>query len=483
MAAEVEPHLFVILGATGDLSRKKLIPALYHLLEDRNLKDRCHVLGSSRSAVDEDHFRKTARESLEKAGFPVEEVGEWCGAWTHYHSLGESGKEFSSLKDRIEKLESELDLPGNRVLYLALPPAAVSGAIEGLGDAGLNRAPGWNRIVMEKPFGRDLDSARELNVLLRRFFKEDRIYRIDHYLGKQTVQNLLVFRFANTIFESLWNRGHIETVEIAVAESLGIEGRGMYYDRSGALRDIVQNHMMQLLALVGMEAPPQFSSRYIRDEKVKVLQSVAEIDPRHVVLGQYEKGEIGSSKVSGYREEEHIPSDSRTETYAALKLNIDNWRWQGVDFYLRTGKRLSRRVTRIVIRFRKPPLCLFKHFSGCILNSNHIMITLQPDESFHISFDVKKPEEPLRLKTENLHFHYKESFGPIPDSYQTLLLDIMKGDQTLFVRADEVEASWSICAPLLDAGIPVHSYEAGTWGPPEAEDLPPPKGGWLPFDS
>lgn len=483
MEAGVEPHLFVVLGATGDLSRKKLIPALYHLLEEKNLKERCHVLGVARSEVEEEKFRDIARRSLEDAGFPAAEVEKWCGSWTHFQSIGESGGDYASLKERIESLEKEMDLPGNRVYYLALPPKAFAGAIEHLGESALNRSPGWTRIVVEKPFGWDLESAQELSGLIHRFFHEDQIYRIDHYLGKQTVQNLMIFRFANTIFESLWNRDHIESVEITVAENLGIGNRGKYYDPSGALRDIVQNHLMQLLSLVGMEAPSVFTARSIRDEKVKVLQSVTEIKPRHAVLGQYGKGEIDSEKVPGYRQEKDVPEDSRTETYAAIRLNIDNWRWQNVPFYLRTGKRLSQRLTQVAVRFRKPPIWLFKPAGRSPLHSNLIVIRLQPDEGFHLSFDVKKPEEELNLVTENLHFHYKEAFGPIPEAYQTLLLDIMKGDQTLFVRADEVEASWSICTPLLEADLPVHPYEAGTWGPPEADDLARPYGGWLPIDS
>jgi len=476
----VDKHLFVIFGGTGNLSLTKLFPALYHLLVKKNLKDVCQVLGVATKDISDEGFREKAREALITAGFSKEEVDLWCDSSVHYQSLGKSPENYSPLAARIKSLEEEHNIKGNRVFYLALPPPSFPTVIKGIGESGLNKSPGWVRIVVEKPFGEDLSSAQELNRLLHRYFEESQIYRIDHYLGKETVQNLLIFRFANTIFESLWSRDRIESIQITVAESIGIEGRASYYDRAGALRDIVQNHLAQLLTLIAMEVPAVFDADSIRSEKVKVLHSIPGIRPENVVFGQYEKGSIVNKEVLGYREEPGAASDSSTETYVALRLEIDNWRWQGVPFYIRTGKRLPRRMTQVVIDFRHLPICMFKPYSSCQIHSNRLLITLQPDEGFHVFFDVKEPEEPLRLKTESLHFHYKEAFGPLPDAYQTLILDILEEDQTLFVRADEVEASWQLFTPLLEKDIPVHFYEAGTWGPKEADEFIARKGGtWL----
>jgi glucose-6-phosphate 1-dehydrogenase len=476
----VDKHLFVIFGGTGNLSLTKLLPALYHLLVKKNLKDVCQVLGVATKDIGDEGFREQARDALITAGFSKDEVDLWCDSCVHYQSLERSPENYSPLVARIKSLEEDYNIKGNRVFYLALPPSSFSTVIKGIGESGLNKSSGWVRIVVEKPFGEDLSSARELNSLLHRYFDESQIYRIDHYLGKETVQNLLIFRFANTIFESLWSRDRIESIQITVAESIGIEGRASYYERAGGLRDIVQNHLAQLLTLVAMEVPAVFDADSIRNEKVKVLHSIPGIRPEDVVFGQYEKGNIIDKKVLGYREEPGAASDSSTETYVALRLRVDNWRWQGVPFYIRTGKRLPRRMTQIVIDFHHPPICMFKPYSSCQIHSNRLLITLQPDEGFHVFFDVKEPEEPLRLKTESLHFHYKEAFGPLPDAYQTLILDILQGDQTLFVRADEVEASWQLFTPLLEKDIPVFFYEAGTWGPKEADEFIARKGGkWL----
>ncbi len=464
-------HLFVILGATGNLSFLKLLPSLYRVLTEKNLKDSCQVLGVGTKDLGDEGFRERAREALENAGLSPEEISEWCDSCLHYQSLEKTSQGYSKLAGRIKSLEADYKIPGNRIFYLALPPSLFPTAIEGIGKSGLNQSPGWVRILIEKPFGSDLSSSRELNSLARRYFDESQIYRIDHYLGKETVQNLLIFRFANTIFESLWNRDHIESMQITVAESIGIEERARYYDQAGALRDIVQNHLAQILSLTAMEAPAVFEADSIRDEKVKVLRSIPPIRTDDVVFAQYEKGQIQNKGVRGYREEPGVVSESSTETFIAMKLEIDNWRWQGIPFYLRTGKRLPRRNTQIVVNFRHPPICLFKPHSSCQIQSNRLLITLQPDEGFHLFFDVKEPEEPLRLKTESLHFHYKDAFGPLSDAYQTLIHDILKGDQTLFVRADEVETSWELFTPLLEKDMPVFSYEAGTWGPKEADQL------------
>ncbi|MGD2294952.1 MAG: glucose-6-phosphate dehydrogenase [Candidatus Aminicenantes bacterium] len=471
MEQPLERHIFVIFGATGNLSFLKLLPGLYRLLSQENQQDRCHVLGVGTKELGDKGFRERAREALKTAGISSKDMNKWCDTCLHYHSLGKSSDDYSGLAESVQSLEKEYDIPGNRVFYMALPPTIFPKAITGIGESGLNASNGWVRIVIEKPFGSDLSSAQELNRLLHQYFDESQVYRIDHYLGKETVQNLLIFRFANTIFESLWNRDRIDNIQITVAESIGIEERARYYDKAGALRDIVQNHLTQLLTLVAMEVPAVFTADDIRDEKVKVLRSIPLIRPDYVVLGQYGKGIIEGKKVKGYRGETGVADSSSTETYVAMKVEIDNWRWQGVPFYIRTGKRLTRRVTQIVITFQHEPVCIFRPYSSCQITSNRLVITLQPDEGFYLYFDVKKPGEQLWLKTESLHFHYKDAFGPLPEAYQTLILDILQGDQTLFVRGDEIEASWKLFDPLLEQNFPAHSYGAGTMGPGEADKL------------
>jgi len=471
MEPSVDRHVFVIFGATGNLSFLKLLPALYHLLTQKELKDRCQVLGVGTKKLEDDGFRERARDALKNAGISSKDRDTWCNTCLHYHSLGKSSDDYSGLSDRIKSLEEEYDIPGNRVFYMALPPTIFPEAITGIGESGLNKSQGWVRIVAEKPFGSDLNSALELNRLLHEYFDESQVYRIDHYLGKETVQNLLIFRFANTIFESLWNRDRIDNIQITMAESIGIKERARYYDKAGALRDIVQNHLTQLLTLIAMEVPAVFIADDIRDEKVKVLRSIPPIQEEQVVFGQYEKGTINNEKVQGYKQETGVEPGSSTESYVAMKVKIDNWRWQGTPFYIRTGKRLSQRVTQIIVNFHHEPVCIFHPYSSCQIQSNRLVITLQPNEGFHLYFDVKAPGEPLQLKTESFHFHYKDAFGPLPEAYQTLILDILQGDQTLFVRADEVEASWKLFNPLVEKDLPVHSYAAGAWGPEEADQL------------
>ncbi|MES4787201.1 MAG: glucose-6-phosphate dehydrogenase, partial [Nitrospiraceae bacterium] len=350
---------------------------------------------------------------------------------------------------------------------LALPPAVFSGTIEGLSQAGLNQSPGWTRVVVEKPFGRDLSTAKQLNHTIHRYFHESQIYRIDHYLGKLAVQNVLVFRFANAIFESLWNRDRIDHVQITVAESIGVEHRAGYYEQAGALRDMVQNHLTQLLTLIAMEVPAAFEANAIRDEKLKVLHSIRPPQPHDVVFGQYQSGTMHGRSVAGYREELGVSADSQTETFVAAKLSIDNWRWHGVPFYLRTGKRLPRQLTQIAVTFRQPPIGLFQSVGKMELHPNVLLMTLQPDEGFSLSFDVKTPDKQLALETQALHFHYQEAYPVLPDAYETLILDVMAG----FVRADVAETSWQLYAPLLKAKIPPRGYAAGTWGPHEADAL------------
>jgi len=472
-ATRAEPHLFIVMGGTGDLMRRKLLPALYHLSAGGPLRDRCRLLAVDRSTrFNDEAYRAWAREALAAAPLRADAASSaWCDDCLHYHSIGDGTPEdYRALANRIADLEREHHLPGNRVFNLALPPAAFPGAITGLGEAGLNDSPGWTRIVVEKPFGRDLTSARELNALIHRYFDESQTYRIDHYLGKDTVQNLLSFRFSNAIFESLWNRDRVESVHITVAEHVGVEGRGAFYDQVGAVRDMLQNHLTQLLCVTAMELPPALEANFVRDEKAKVLRSISPLAPEDVVFGQYTGGNADGREVPAYRAEEGIPPDSRTETYVAVRVRISNWRWQGIPFYLRTGKRLPSRATRIVVNFRCPVLTCFPPFT-CDVRCNQMVITLQPDEGFDLYFNVKAPGPPFRLQPQRLRFRYDEAFGELPDAYETLLLDIVRGEQTFFVRADEVELAWRIYTPLLQQLPQVHFYPAGAWGPPAADSL------------
>jgi glucose-6-phosphate 1-dehydrogenase len=323
---------------------------------------------------------------------------------------------------------------------------------------------------VEKPFGADLQSARSLNTTVHRHFDESQVYRIDHYLGKETVQNLLAFRFANPMFEAVWNREHVEQVEILVAEDLGIGTRAAYYETTGALRDMVQNHLTQLLALVTMEPPNRFEAERIRNEKVKVVEAIVPLRPDDVVCGQYDAGTVGGTAVPGYREEPGVAPDSTIPTFVGLRIHLDTWRWHGVPFYLRTGKRLPKRLTQVAVTFRPPPLCFFRgDRDGCDVERDVLLITLQPDEGFSLGFNVKSPGRVADLDTQNLHFRYGEAYGPLPQAYETLLLDIIEGDQSLFVRADEAEASWAAYQPVLDHRPEPHRYTAGTWGPPDLD--------------
>ena len=467
--SSADPCLFVIFGATGDLMRRKLLPALHQLIGDGLLPERCHILGVGRDEkLTDERFRRQARAALAEAGPKTpQKARRWCDACVDYQGIGTGGAaDYERLAARIAEIERRRGLRGNRVLYLALPPAAFPGTIEALGKAGLNRSKGWTRLVIEKPFGHDLASARALNALVHRYFDEAQVYRIDHYLGKEAVQNLLAFRFGNALFESAWNRDHIESVRITVAEELGIEHRAAYYEQTGALRDMVQNHLTQLLTLTAMEVPAAFEADSIRFEKVKVLRSVAPIRDDAVVFGQYAPGKAERKKLPGYRQEPGVAERSRTETFVGLQLEIDNWRWQGVPFRLCTGKRLARQATEITIDFRRPPVALFRSLDGCATHTNVLVITLQPDEGFDLSFEVKAPAERFTLQTQHMTFRYAEVFGKSRSrGYETLLLEVVQGDQTLFVHADEAEASWRLYAPLLNKRWPLRSYPAGSQGP------------------
>ena len=474
-AGACEPSTLVVFGATCDLARRKILPALCRLFARGATAAGCAVVGTSRDAsVDDARFREVAVESVLKAHKTADAaaVRAWADRWLHFHA---ADKDLAPLRGRVEEVEQALGLPGNRSFYLSLPPAAFPKTVEQLGACGLTAGPGWKRLVVEKPFGRDLASARELNALVHRHFDESQVYRIDHYLGKETVQNLLVFRFANAMFESVWDRDHVESVMITVAEELGVEERAGYYESAGALRDMVQSHLTQLMTLVAMEVPAAMDADSIRSEKLKVLRSVRPLAPTDAVLGQYEPGEINGTDAPGYREEPGVSPDSRTETFAALTLHLENWRWQGVPFHLRTGKRMPRRLTEIEIKFRRAPVWMFRRGAlapegpGTELHRNTLLVTLQPNEGFSLYFDVKAPGDPFRIRRLPLHFTYAEEFGDsLPEAYETLVRDVLAGDQTLFVHAAEVEASWALYAPLLDGRRAVYPYPAGSWGPNEA---------------
>ncbi|MCL4540661.1 MAG: glucose-6-phosphate dehydrogenase [Bacteroidetes bacterium] len=467
---KIPPYLLVIVGGTGDLARRKLLPAICRL-RDKHLSEFLLIGAGTGKKHNDETYRDFVARSVEEEGIDARVNGESFD-WAYYQSVGGGTvEEYKTLANRIEELEKKTNLPGNRVFYLAVPPSVFPNAIKNIGEVGLNKSKGEVKLVVEKPFGQDLDSARELNTLVHKYFDESQIYRIDHYLGKETVQNLIAFRFSNAMFESLWNRDRIERVEITVAETVGAEHRAGYYDKVGALRDMIQNHLTQITTLTAMEIPTALEADAVRHEKVKVLKTISPISPDNVVFGQYMRGAVQGTEVEGYLEEERVAPDSKTETFVALKLNISNWRWQGVPFVLRTGKRMFKGITEVAITFRRPPVSIFRQFSIKDIQPNKLIMTLQPNEGFDLSFKVKEPGDSYRLSTQRLHFQYGEVFGRIPDAYETLLLDVLKGDQTLFVRSDEVESSWELYTPLLSQKFDVHKYASGTWGPLEAERL------------
>ena len=468
--AKAPAHIFVVFGATGDLARRKLLPAVHRLTEQRGLDGQILVLGVGREKeYDDDAWRRWVREDLEQ--IRGRDLTEWSERTLHYYGMDAINDDFNDLRRRIEQLEKDAGLPGNRVFYLSVPPSLFAPTVTGLGECGLNRSPGFTRLVVEKPFGHDEESSRALNDLVHQWFVESQIYRIDHYLGKETVQNLLVFRFANAVFESLWSRSHVDSVQITAAETVGVGARAGYYDGVGALRDMVQNHITQLLCLVGMDVPVSYTAQAIRHEKTKVLEAIAPITPSDAIFGQYTEGVVDGKQVPGYTQEAGVPTHSTTETYAALRVGINSWRWEGVPFYLRTGKRMAKRLTEIAITFRRPPVNLFANLNVPDLDHDVLYLTLQPDEGFSLQFDVKRPGTPTSLEKTGLDFRYASRFGDLPDAYVTLLLDILGGDQTLFVEDRETELAWQLFDPLLERGIRPFEYEAGTWGPERASGL------------
>ena len=484
-----DPFALVIFGASGDLTRRKLIPAVYHLFRQGFLPDGFSVVGFARREKTDESFRAEMREavqSLARARPLDDATWETFAANLHYHrSNFDDLAGYQSLRQRLERDADRTGVPGNSLYYLATQPRFFVPIVDRLHAAGLVRsgpeAAPWSRVVVEKPFGRDLASAVALNDRIAAVFAEDQIFRIDHYLGKETVQNLLVFRFANSIFEPIWNQKYVDHVQITASERIGVEGRGRYYEQAGALRDMVQNHMMHLLCLVAMESPVGLAPDAVRDEKVKVLRALRPI-PRDcvaqdVVRAQYAAGKAGDRDVPGYLEEEDVAPDSTTETYVALKLRVDNWRWAGVPFYLRTGKRLATRLTEISIHFKQVPRVLFNVAATAPMQPNVLCIRIQPNEGISLRFQVKTPGAPLRIRPFQMDFGYSAAFGgEPPEAYERLLLDAALGDPTLFIRRDEVEAAWAFVAPILEAcsdqpARRLPQYVAGTWGPREADDL------------
>ena len=465
------PRSIVLFGASGDLTARKVMPALYNLFLQELLPSDMAIVGYARSDLDDSTFRARMRQEVaEHSRTGVDE-----GAWSRFSSAlffvkggyDEPGA-MDGLADRLVSLEDELGLSGERLFYCATPPSAFEQIPLRLAEAGLaNRS----RIVIEKPFGSDLASACRLNEVLHQAFPESQVFRIDHYLGKETVQNLLVFRFSNGMFEPIWNRRYVSMVQIDVAESDGIETRAKFYEEAGAIRDIVQNHMMQLLATLMMEPPAKFDAESIRDEKVKLLRSVPPIAPSDVARGQYVTGSVSSQTVAGYRQETGVPADSITETFAAIKVNIENWRWAGVPVFLRTGKRLPRRETTINVVFHDAPHMLFEESGIATPEPNHLAIRIQPNEGITLTFDAKVPGPEMKVTPVEMSFDYEESFMTQPaEAYERLLHDALDGDATLFTRADEIERCWQIVEPIL-VREPPEFYEAGSWGPPGSDRL------------
>ncbi|MFM2106527.1 MAG: glucose-6-phosphate 1-dehydrogenase [Chloroflexota bacterium] len=482
-----DPSTFVLLGATGDLARRKVIPALYQLWRTHLLPQEFTLVACGRREGDDESFRAEARAALERHSrtLPLDE-GAWTGfaAAIRYHRGDfEDEAAFPVLADRLDALDAERGTRGNRLFYLATKSSAFAPLVAALGKAGLDHesaTSGWRRIVIEKPFGRDLESATRLNREISKVFRERQVYRIDHYLGKETVRNLLVFRFGNGIFEPIWNRRYVDHVQITVAESIGVETRGSFYEETGAVRDILQNHLLQLLSLVAMEPPTTFSADALRNEKVKILGAIRRLSreevARDVVRGQYGRGWVEATEVPGYRDEADVDPLSETETFVAAKLEIDDWRWAGVPFYLRTGKRLPRRATEIAIQFKSVPHRLFEDATDDP-DPNLLAIRIQPDEGILLRFSSKVPGLGLAIRPVNMDFTYGTSFtADAPDAYETLILDALLGDQSLFTRADEVEEAWGIVDPILESwaadeapAFPDHA--AGTWGPEAATTL------------
>ena len=471
--------IFVIFGASGDLAVRKLIPAIFELYKGKYLPENFAVLGVSRSKLSDEEFREKVfyeSEFLKLDAKAKTEYEEFADRLSYVPIQTAEVKDYAKVKKQLAMLDKEFNIGGNYIYYLSTPPFLYKTIPACLAEHGLNdETDGWKRLVIEKPFGYDLESAVELNKDLKQYFSEDQIYRIDHYLGKETVQNLLVTRFANGIFEPLWNRNYIQHVQITNAENLTVGSRGGYYDKSGALRDMFQNHLMQIIAHIAMEPPIAADSTAIRNEKLKLLQSIRPLKeedvPKNVIRGQYTSSTIGKNKVNSYRGEKGVPDDSKTETFVALKFFIDNWRWAGVPFYVRSGKALPTKVTEVVITFKDPPHALFRKEEMVYNDNNQLIIRIQPDEGILLKFGMKVPGVGFEVKDVGMDFKYSDlTNAHVPAAYERLLLDVIKGDATLYARGDSVEEAWRFVAPILAAWkknpkIKVYGYPAGSWGP------------------
>jgi glucose-6-phosphate 1-dehydrogenase len=491
----VKPATLVIFGASGDLTKRKLLPAVYNLALSRLLAATFRVVGVARRPMPD--FTADAREDVARFSRrkPIDETtwGELEHAISYVQGDFDAPETYARLKEEIGRLEAARGGAPNRVFYLAVSPEQVPGIVRGLRESGLVMLPAddkdapYQRVVVEKPFGQDGPTARALNRVLLTYLAERQIYRIDHYLGKETVQNLLVFRFGNTIFEPLWSRQHVDHVQITVAEDIGVEGRGSFYDKIGITRDIVQNHALQILTLVGMEPPASWHADAIRDEKVKVLRELRPIAGPAVlertVRGQYTAGTVRGDRVLGYHDEPGVAKDSMTETFVAMRLSIDSWRWGGIPFYLRAGKRLAKRHAEVVLHFKPLPHGLFRGAPGTNDEPNTLVIRIQPDEGISLRFVTKVPGGGIAAREVAMEFRYGATFGSsTPEAYERLLLDVMRGDATLFTRADEVEAQWGVIDPILagwrEQNAPLAFYQAGSWGPVEADALLEPGDSW-----
>jgi glucose-6-phosphate 1-dehydrogenase len=484
-----DPCVVVIFGASGDLTKRKLLPALFHLEQAGNLPPNFAVVGVARRPLEES-FAPDMKEGIE-AGGGVEAndptLEPFVSRISYFAMNFDDGNGYEGLKQHLAQIDQQQGTQGNRLFYFATAPEYFSDIIKFLGEHGMNHPQpdanghtSWVRVIIEKPFGHDLQSARALNDEVNKVFDEDQVFRIDHYLGKETVQNILVFRFANGIFENVWNRNYIDHIEITAAESIGIEGRGPFYEKAGALRDVIQNHVMQLLSFVAMEPPISFAAQAVRSEKLKVFRAIRPIHFADTVRGQYGPGIVDGKPVPAYREEDRVHPRSQTETFAALRLEIENWRWAGVPIYIRAGKRMAKRVTEITIQFKQPPLMLFKDTEGKYLEgmkSNVISMRIQPDEGIALRFEAKVPGPSMHLSPVDMDFCYSTAFGvSTANGYERLLLDAMLGDGTLFAHRDDVEATWALMTPVLEywAKNPVKdfpNYAAGTWGPSAADAL------------